>query len=153
MKRRATHKTVRGEPRTYMIEHMWDDCPKWPYSRVGRGYGVIRDDYVHVLVCEKVHGPRPSPNHVAAHNCGKGHLGCFGAKCIEWKTRPNNELDRVAHGTSNRGEACGTSRLKQHQVIRIRGSTGISDASFAKEFGVSTETIRAARLGVTWGWL
>jgi hypothetical protein len=94
----------RGDPAKYLADHMWDDCPKWPFARGRGGYGRIQHEGgvrdVHRLVCETVHGPSPSPDHVAAHDCGKGNEGCFGARCIRWKTRSENQRDRIRHGTA-----------------------------------------------------
>ena len=96
----------RGGPQRFLRENMWLECPKWPFARGRGGYGRIQHDGkvvdVHRLVCEIVHGAPPTSEHVAAHNCGKGHLGCFGAACITWKTKSENQQDRHIHGTAKK---------------------------------------------------
>lgn len=67
-------RTPNGDPLAYMLAHMWDDCPKWPFYRHKCGYGEMtyngkRGRRVHRVVCELVYGPPPTPEHVAAHNC------------------------------------------------------------------------------------
>ncbi len=48
------------------------DCVIWPFA-VNSGYPIFNDRgktrYARVVVCEAVHGPRPSPNHVARSSC------------------------------------------------------------------------------------
>lgn len=34
-------------------------------------------------MCELVYGKPPMPKHQAAHNCGKGNLGCINPKHLE----------------------------------------------------------------------
>lgn len=39
---------------------------------------------------------------------------------LRWDTPQNNQLDRIKHGTSNRGERCAASKLTVEQVFEIR---------------------------------
>lgn len=64
----------------------------------GRTHTVSR------LVCEYINGKAPSPEHEAAHNCGKGHEGCVNPLHMRWATRAENFSDKVIHGTSMRGK-------------------------------------------------
>jgi hypothetical protein len=126
----------------YMLEHMHDDCPKWPYARGGGGYGKVQYNGkvvdVHRLVCRLVHGDPPTPRHQAAHNCGKGRDGCFGAGCIEWKTPYENQEDRRKHGTMMQGESHYACKLTDADVERIRSmSSDYSQSRIAKAFGIS----------------
>ena len=61
----------------------------------------------------------PTPKHEAAHNCGKGHEGCFGAGCVEWKTHAENVADMVRHGTRLVGDASPGAKLSRDQVAQI----------------------------------
>jgi hypothetical protein len=113
-----------------------------------------RTRYVHHLACEAEHGPRPSPQHEVAHSCGRGHEGCVNRKHLRWATRSENQMDRVKHGTHNRGERHGMSRLTEHQAreaLRLRGL--ISQEAIAERFGVSRGAICRIHQGRGWAWL
>jgi hypothetical protein len=148
----------RGEPMRYLLAHMWDDCPKWPFARGRGGYGHIQHDGkvrdVHRLVCEMAHGPAPSPNHDAAHECGKGAEGCFGASCIVWKTKSDNQIDRRQHGTSPRGEGCPTSKLSEADVRAIRALRGQeTQREIAARYGINRVTVSDIHCRRRWAWL
>lgn len=98
----SSFRSGRKEGLKYLQAHMHDDgCPIWPFGRNTDGYGIIHQDgrqlIVSRLVCEIVHGPPPTPKHQAAHDCGNGDLGCFGARCVSWKTQKQNSADAVRH--------------------------------------------------------
>lgn len=139
----------------YMLEHMWEDCPKWPFSRIKGGYGNIyyegSSKVVHRVVCEIAHGPAPSPAHQAAHNCGKGSFGCFGANCVEWKTRVGNAADKFDHGTARAGTCIPSAVLTEDSVQEIRRiGRSISQTQLAARYGVSRTTINSVLTGKTW---
>ena len=111
-------RTPVGEPLRYFQEtvltYEGSDCLPWPYTRTKAGYGQVtfsgEQRYVHTLACEHVNGPAPTPKHVASHNCGKGHEGCFNPHHTAWKTRSEDAADRLIHGTHNRGDRHYTKR-------------------------------------------
>lgn len=143
--------------RDIVLPYSGSDCLIWPHQRTGAGYGVLNFSgkryYVHRLVCEDVHGPSPE-GHQAAHSCGNGHLGCVARPHISWKTRSENQMDRIEHGTSNRGERCASAKLSKDDVREIRNLFGIkSQSSIAKQFGVRDATIDAIRTRRSWSWL
>lgn len=136
----------RGETLPYLLQHMHDDCPKWPYARGRGGYGRVQYEGrvvdVHRLVCELVHGPAPSLDHDAAHSCGKGAEGCFGASCIEWKSKSENQADRFIHGTACTGEDAYQCKLTDAQVIDIRRNPRkLLQRELADIYGVSRSYI------------
>lgn len=148
-----------GERWDYMLKHMHDDCPKWPFSVNGGGRATIydpshgRERLMQQVVCEMTHGPRPD-GHEASHKCGKGHLGCFGVSCITWKTVSANQMDRVRHGTSNRGTRQWMSKLSPELVDEIRSCDGsLTQSAMAERFGVSQSTISVIRSKKSWGWV
>ncbi len=148
----------RGEPMKYLLAHMWDDCPKWPYARGRGGYGHIQYEGqvrdLHRLVCEMVNGPALFQDMDASHICGKGHEGCFGARCLSWKTKSSNMADRIGHGTEMRGEDVPNSKLTETQVIRIRKLAKTNThQEIADQFGVSRPAISNVISRKTWDWL
>lgn len=151
--------TINGAALKWLMEH-WDTdsdgCLIWPFART-KGYGTVwfegRQKLVSRVVCERLHGPPPTPKHQAAHLCGKGHLGCITRNHLVWKTSRENELDRLSHGTRCRGEQNG-SKLTEAQVRDIRKRpASISLREIANEFGVAVQTISRIRLRVRWAWL
>jgi hypothetical protein len=153
-------RTPNGEQMSHLLAHMWDDCPKWPYSRTQFGRGTLYDPstsrhrLAHQVVCELVHGPCPTPGHEVAHTCGKGHEGCFGARCVVWKSRSENQMDRVAHGTSNRGSQHPLAKLSERDVLEILGlASTFGYRTLATRYGVTRECIRNIIRRRTWKWL
>lgn len=148
-------KNLYAEHYAYMLEHMHGDCPKWPFRCNFYGYGVATNgEFIHRMVCELVNGPPPTPKHEAAHGCGEGSAGCFGAGCLEWKTRAENEADKTIHGTHNRGERHGAARLTKEDVLKIRSLKGsVSQSKLAARYGVAQPYICQIQSRKTWAWL
>jgi hypothetical protein len=134
-----------------------DECLTWPYGR-RHGYASMNFDgtprAVHRMACIAVHGEPPSSKHEAAHSCGNGRLGCVNPRHLRWATPSENQLDRALHGTSNRGERCGTAKLTRAQVREIRAQVGkrrVKD--IAADYGVIPATVGDIRRRDTWFWL
>jgi hypothetical protein len=70
-----------------------------------------------------------------------------------WGTRAQNMADKVGHGTSNRGERGGGSKLKEHQVREIRSAGAVSNTVLARRYGVTSQQIGQIRLGKSWWYL
>lgn len=102
-------------------------------GRKDNGYMVItlhknavgRRFYVHHLVLEAFVSPRPPgkecrhfPDRDRSNNCEWN---------LSWGTRSKNQMDRAVHGTSNRGQRHGMSKLTNKEIKRIRFllSTGV----------------------------
>lgn len=138
------------------IDYNGDDCLLWPYARNSAGYGVARIDgkneYVHVIICTIKHGPKPSCKHVVRHLCGRGHDGCYSPNCVVWSTESENQIDRVTHGTSNRGEAQGRSKLTRGDVFCI-----IEDdrkyIEIAEQYNITENYVYILKSGRSWNWL
>lgn len=134
-----------------------EDCLIWPFARTN-GYGHLVVDGVdhraHRLVCQLVHGDPPTPTDEAAHSCGKGHLGCVNPRHLSWKTRVENQGDRIYHGTSNRGSRHGLHKLTEADVLQIRRLLpSVSQTEIARQFEVDPSTINNIKSGKNWGWL
>ncbi len=136
-----------------VLNHDGEDCLPWPYGCID-GYGVMKGRYVSRLVCEAVNGPPPTPEHVAAHSCGKGHLGCVAKKHIRWATQKENIDDKKTHGTQLRGSSSPGAKLSEAAVLSIRSLFGVMpQTQIAAKFGVSKSTISWIKLGRVWSWL
>ena len=138
--------------------HEGDECLIWPYARNRRGYGKLKHAGHNVnasrVTCILAHGGPPSPDHEAAHSCGRGHDGCVSPHHLAWKTHLENHADRVEHGTSNRGERHGLAKLTEAQVREIRAQKGnVSLGKLAIRYCVSKRLIQLVMSGQAWGWL
>jgi hypothetical protein len=154
--------TEKGEARRFLEEvvqqYEGDECLIWPYARARGGRPEIRIDgrgyYVARLVCEQRNGPPPPGQPEAAHSCGRGDMGCVTPHHLRWASRSENEIDKVEHGTSNRGQAHGMSKLGENEVRKIRSLSRENTVSeLATMFDVSPRTVRHILARTRWGWL
>jgi hypothetical protein len=128
------------------VNYTGDECLIWPFAfhRDGRGQVTIdkRTHQAHRVMCEKAHGPPPTPEHEAAHSCGKGHLGCVHPGHVSWKTHQQNIDDKEVHGTMLRGEQIYCAKLTETQVRDIRRLANVaSRRDLADRYGVVPGTI------------
>jgi hypothetical protein len=62
-------------------------------------------------------------------------------------------LDRIRHGTSNRGHRNGQSKLTEEDVKKIANLKGrLPQKELAEKYGVSISAISSIQLGRRWGW-
>lgn len=155
-------RTQKGVPLKWIEDnknHKGDECLAWPFYISPSGYGRINmggsGSWVAARVmCQASHGPAPTPDHQAAHSCGKGHRGCVNPKHLYWATPVENAEDKIGHGTHKRGEDCHTARLTKAQVVEIRARVGSErGVDLAAEFGVSQMAISDIKNRRRWGWL
>lgn len=158
----ATKSTPKGDPKRFYQEvvetHDGKDCLIWPYTTNGFGYGQISRDgrmvLVSRLVCEKENGPPPTPEHEAAHSCGKGHFGCVAKSHLSWKTPAENTEDKARHGTIVRGEVHYRAKLSEDDVLAIFSLAGKeTQLSLGDRYGVSVTTVCQIQTGKRWAWL
>ena len=149
----------KGEPAAYLrnvvLKYEGKDCLYWPFARGGGGRGQIKQGgrvrSVHRIVCEDVNGPSPSEDHEAAHTCGMGHNGCVSPSHLVWKTRVENQADRISHGTDIRGEKNVRAKLTMDNVLDIRANElDLSKRELAIKYGVSQRCIYSVLVGSTW---
>lgn len=107
---------------------------------------------VATIVCEAFHGPRP-PGHEVAHLNGDSLDNR--AENVAWKTRAQNEADKVAHGTSNRGSRQHQAKLTEADVIEIRrmAAEGRPQAEMVARFDISQPTVSEIVNRRKWAWL
>lgn len=98
-------------------------------------------------------GPPPTPGHEVAHLNGNS-LDNRAAN-LAWKTKSENEADRVLHGTSNRGERQGASKLTEADVraIRVACRTKERQDDIAARFGIAQGHVSMIKNRKQWAWL
>ena len=103
----------------------------------------------HTLVLTAFAGPRPQGME-CCHNNGDP----FDNKLenLRWDTPRNNQLDRIKHGTSNRGERCAVAKLTEAHARAIIADTRIH-REIAAEYGVRENTISRIKSGKRWSHL
>lgn len=154
-------RTSIGDPTKFFekaLSYDGETCLNWPFGTGSNGYASM---YVNGqitsatrMMCEKTHGPPPTPEHHAAHSCGKGHTGCIAKRHLRWATPAENHHDRIAHGTDNRGEKQWKAKLTRSQVIEIRErSKSMTQMAISRQFGVTFQTINDIVRRKTWAWL
>lgn len=151
-----------GEPEKFIEQIVAtpqsDDCITWPFDRSPKGYGRHlvsgRRIGAHRVVCEKVNGPPPSKDHVCAHSCGNGHLGCVNPRHLRWATHKENHADRLGHGTAPRGENNGNAKMTEATARKVKSMLGTaSQREIAATLGITRSTVRDIKIGRTWNWL
>lgn len=133
-----------------------DECLIWPFQR-SQDSGMPAVKYkgkqgqATRVMCELAHGKPPTPEHQAAHSCGKGHLGCIHPKHLRWATPKENAADKIIHGTVVRGEAIRWAKLKDGDVKTIRSLAGkVSQSELGRMFGIAQGTIGKVVRHETW---
>lgn len=117
-------------------------------------YSGAKKVSVHSLVLEAFVGPYPRGFHREHIDGNKLNNRLSN---LRYSSRARNEASKVAHGTSNRGERCATSRLTERQareILRVydparRGHR----AELSRQYGVSYLVIHLLVTRKTWGWL
>lgn len=100
----------------------------------------------HKLVMEAFVSIRPKGME-CCHNDGNpqnNHLSN-----LRWDTPKNNHADKIKHGTTNRGEKCGTAKLTLEQVRAIRKDNRLQRI-IAADYGVKDNTISRIKSGKRW---
>lgn len=135
------------------------ECLIWPFARLAKnGYAHChwegRQGSASRVVCRLVNGEPPDETYDAAHSCGRGHMGCVNGSHLSWKTRAENIMDMVEHGTIRRGAKNPSSRLTSDEVIKIR-ELGKAEhySKIAPLYGVAPSTIWSVLTRRSWNWL
>lgn len=149
-----------GETYSWLLQHVGhngEECLEWPFTIHSAGYGVVqvgdKKRIASTVMCELVHGEKPTKEHQAAHFCG--YRRCINPNHIRWATPSENQLDRVAHGTSNRGARHGLSKLTAAKVLQIRhmAASGLTHKAIAEQMGISRSHISGVASRTYWNWL
>jgi len=112
--------------------------------------GGARVHRVHRLMLRAFVGEPVGAAKVACHNNGVRLDNRLDN--LRWDTPAGNVRDRLAHGTHNRGERCGTSKLTEAKVKELRDAyrAGAETRDLANEMGMSQGAVCRAVFGETW---
>lgn len=136
---------VRGYPRRVRGRILKPQQHPAGYLHVGLGQAGSR--IIGPLVLAAFRGPRPSDRHEACHNNGRKHDNVL--TNLRWGTEAENAQDKVAHGTSPRGENNGCAKLTEADVLAIRASSA-GRQSLAATYDVHAKHIDRIRRGTRW---
>ena len=101
---------------------------------------------IHTLVLTAFVGPKPEGLE-GCHNDGNCQNNVLSN--LRWDTHIANLADKIRHGTTNRGEQCGTAKLTKVQVAAIRDDTRLQ-REIAADYGVLQNTISRIKSGKRW---
>lgn len=101
---------------------------------------------IHKLVLEAFVGQCPN-GFECCHNDGNSANNHISN--LRWDTHKSNMLDRIKHGTSNRGERCGKAKLTLEQVRQIRDDTRLQKV-IAFEYNIAQSMISRIKSKVRW---
>lgn len=78
----------------------FDECLYFPFTRPHR-HATIRLNGKTLsasrYMCMMAHGKPPTPQHMARHICGQGHLACVNPNHLRWGTAADNSRDMHLH--------------------------------------------------------
>lgn len=142
--------TKRGEAARFLnevvLQYNGNECLRWPFALHRNGYPKLKKGgktiLLHREICEIVHGPPPSEEHEAAHECGDN--ACVCKSHVFWKTRAENEADKVRHLTR-----CRIPLSTYQQVMALRGK--MRQVDIAERVGISQSHVSRMIRGVNTG--
>jgi hypothetical protein len=152
-----------GEPMAWLLAHAThtgDQCLVWPFGLGGPGYGRLLGGVkpngkfenlaAHRVMCTLAHGEPPTAEHQAAHSCN--FRKCVNPNHLRWATHVENQHDRIAHGTSPRGERNTQAILTEEIVRKIRelAFSGTKLVALARMFDVAPSTVSHVVRRISW---
>jgi hypothetical protein len=131
------------------LKHKSNTCLLWPFSKSSGGYGNVHSRgtmrTASSIVCEAVHGPPPSPGHVAAHTCD--NRPCIAPRHLKWITQQRNLIDAVKRNRTS-------TKLTSAIIRKMRKLDGIIPRrQIAFRFGVGVTQTHRILNRESWAWL
>lgn len=116
-----------------------------------RANGKSHNIHAYRMVAEAFLGPKPFDKAEVCHNDGVKLNNHYSN--LRWDTHKSNHLDRIEHGSSNRGETNGRARLTEDHVrqIRVMAARGDLQRDIADTFRVSRPAISMIVGRINWG--
>jgi hypothetical protein len=123
------------------------------YQRMVITLGRGNHPKLHRLICETFNGPCPGLGYEVAHLNGDSLDNR--PENLAWKTRTENERDKVDHGTANRGTRQWMAKLTEADVRTIRdmAATGRPQAEMVARFGIAQSAVSNIVNRKQWAWL
>ena len=124
-------------------------------GKAGAGYlmvalgGNAPNKYVHILVAEAFIGEPPPDQETRHRDRNKTNNRLTN---LRYGTKSQNQIDRIAHGTSGRGENNPMAKLTVQAVLEIR-SRKVPIPALLKQYGICRAHIHAIRNRERWSWL
>ena len=155
----ARRRAKRGEPMALIkkvIAERPQVCVIWPYAtndgkgRTGGIRGRIKINGKAVIVtrhiCEQVHGPAPSPKHVASHDPVKcNNPLCISPDCIRWATKAEDAADqRIACTKTEAAER----KLSKEDAVLIFYDDRSTYKALGYRFAIAASTVGRIKRGV-----
>lgn len=130
------------------------------YVHKSRGYRTVRlydknrqqTVDVHRLMAVTFLGGVPDGMHVCHNNGIKTDCRL---QNLRIDTASSNCMDKVSHGTDNRGESHYKSKYPVNLIFEVKKklASGMRSADVAREFGMSHTYVRNIKNGYKWNWL
>jgi predicted XRE-type DNA-binding protein len=139
---------TRYEELMSMIAVETDECIVWPHSKDRYGYGKVwcnGDTLQTHRTALRSMCPPPTEDHQASH--GPCHnRACVNPQHLSWKTRTENQFDKLRDGTHARGETHHLAKFSDDVVNSVRAlyaMGNLSQAEVGLRFGVSRQHVAA----------
>lgn len=132
-----------------------DDCWRW-VGAMTRGYGRFghdgRSKLAHRVSWFLCYGVEPPLDAVVMHKCDNG--ACVNPKHLAIGTQKDNLQDMFTKGRNSNvsmpGEASGTHKLSEAEVLEIRSLRGVPQRELAAQFGISQSLVHLVQSRKAW---
>ena len=124
----------------FRVFSQWINDNGYACVTLRRRNGKLLACRVHVLLATMFHGRKPFEEAVVRHLDGDKLRNVIDN--ISWGTPEQNSDDAFRHGRYPQGEESPLAKLTDGKVLAIRSRSGESKTRLAREFGVSTKTIK-----------
>ena len=134
-----------------------DDCILWERSVTTDGYPQITRNgkrYTATRLSLIIFSGHEPADLQAAHSCNVRR--CVNPRHLRWATRLENQVDRIAHGTTRRGEQMHSATItatQAAQIKRLLADGGMKQKDVAVLIGCTEHVVSAIARNVKWRWV